>query len=417
MYFKILFMGFRFVIFVGILVLLDAYVLSGLRAVFSKNNTQQWATIVYVFLALLAHIGFYILVKHFSSRTLNATLIHNLWIGFGFSFIVFKLLFVSFLILDDALRVLKFGIQYLYDLFTTNSKGVDLGNRRQFLVKLGLGVASIPFVSMLYGITKGKYNYKVKKVQLKLPNLPKAFEGFRLVQISDIHAGSFDSMEDVQRGVDLINAQNADVVFFTGDLVNSDSREIEPYKTTFKGIEPKVYAVLGNHDYGDYKKWPSKKAKQENFELLEKYQEEMDFDLLKNEHRFLERDGEKIAVIGVENWGSSFVKHGDLDRALEGVDKEVFKILLSHDPSHWDLKTIPHQTPVDLTLSGHTHGMQFGVDIPWLKWSPVKYKYPRWSGLYQEASQYLYVNRGFGFLGFPGRVGMWPEITVIEFTS
>ena len=410
-------MGFRFVIFVGILVLLDAYVLSGLRAVFSKNNTQQWATIVYVFLALLAHIGFYILVKHFSSRTLNATLIHNLWIGFGFSFIVFKLLFVSFLILDDALRVLKFGIQYLYDLFTTNSKGVDLGNRRQFLVKLGLGVASIPFVSMLYGITKGKYNYKVKKVQLKLPNLPKAFEGFRLVQISDIHAGSFDSMEDVQRGVDLINAQNADVVFFTGDLVNSDSREIEPYKTTFKGIEPKVYAVLGNHDYGDYKKWPSKKAKQENFELLEKYQEEMDFDLLKNEHRFLERDGEKIAVIGVENWGSSFVKHGDLDRALEGVDKEAFKILLSHDPSHWDLKTIPHQTPVDLTLSGHTHGMQFGVDIPWLKWSPVKYKYPRWSGLYQEASQYLYVNRGFGFLGFPGRVGMWPEITVIEFTS
>jgi predicted MPP superfamily phosphohydrolase len=220
----------------------------------------------------------------------------------------------------------------------------------------------------------------------------------------------------VKRGVDLINAQNADVVFFTGDLVNSDSREIEPYKAVFKQIDSKVYAVLGNHDYGDYKKWPSKKAKQENFELLEKYQEEMDFDLLKNEHRFLERDGEKIAIIGLENWGSSFVKHGDLDRALEGVDKEEFKILLSHDPSHWDLKTIPHQTHVDLTLAGHTHGMQFGVDIPWLKWSPVKYKYPRWSGLYQEASQYLYVNRGFGFLGFPGRVGMWPEITVIELT-
>lgn len=410
-------MGVRFFIFLVFFVLLDVYVLFGVRSVFSKGSSQTWATIVYVLFAFLAHIGFYIMVKHFSSRTINATLMRNLWIGFGFSFIVFKLLFVSFLILDDALRVLKFGIQYLYDLFTTNSKGVDLENRRQFIVKLGLGVASIPFASMLYGITKGKYNYKVKKVQLKLPNLPKAFEGFRLVQISDIHAGSFDSVEDVQRGVDLINAQNADVVFFTGDLVNSDSREIEPYKTTFKGIEPKVYAVLGNHDYGDYKKWPSKKAKQENFELLEKYQEEMDFDLLKNEHRFLERDGEKIAIIGVENWGSSFVKHGDLDRALEGVDKEAFKILLSHDPSHWDLKTIPHQTPVDLTLSGHTHGMQFGVDIPWLKWSPVKYKYPRWSGLYQEASQYLYVNRGFGFLGFPGRVGMWPEITVIEFTS
>jgi predicted MPP superfamily phosphohydrolase len=409
-------MGVRFFIFLVFFVLLDVYALFGVRSVFSKGSSQTWATITYVLFAFLAHVGFYFLVKHFSSRSINATLIHNLWIGFGFSFIVFKLLFVSFLILDDALRVLKFGIQYLYDHFTANSSDVDLGNRRQFLVKLGLGVASIPFASMLYGITKGKYNYKVKNVQLKFPNLPKAFEGFRLVQISDIHAGSFDSVKDVKRGVDLINAQNADVVFFTGDLVNSDSREIEPYKAVFKQIDSEVYAVLGNHDYGDYKKWPSKKAKQENFELLEKYQEEMDFDLLKNEHRFLERDGEKIAIIGLENWGSSFVKHGDLDRALEGVDKEEFKILLSHDPSHWDLKTIPHQTHVDLTLAGHTHGMQFGVDIPWLKWSPVKYKYPRWSGLYQEASQYLYVNRGFGFLGFPGRVGMWPEITVIELT-
>jgi predicted MPP superfamily phosphohydrolase len=410
-------MGIRFLIFLGFLVLLDVYALFGVRSVFSKGSSQMWATITYVLFAFLAHIGFYILVKHFSSRTINATLMHNLWIGFGFSFIVFKLLVVSFLILDDALRVLKFGIQHLYDLFTTNSKGVDLENRRQFLVRLGLGVASIPFASMLYGITRGKYNFKVKTVQLKFPSLPKAFEGFRMVQISDIHAGSFDSVDDVQRGVDLINAQNADVVFFTGDLVNSDSREIEPYKATFKRIESKVYAVLGNHDYGDYKKWPSKKAKQDNFELLEKHQKDMGFDLLKNEHRLLERDGEKIAVIGLENWGSSFVKHGDLDTALAGVDKEAFKILLSHDPSHWDLKTIPHQTHVDLTLAGHTHGMQFGVDIPWLKWSPVKYKYPRWSGLYQEASQYLYVNRGFGFLGFPGRVGMWPEITVIELTT
>lgn len=409
-------MGFRFFVFVGILVLLDAYVLFGIRSVFSKNNTQYWATIVYVFLALLAHIGFYVLVKHFSSRTLNATLVHNLWIGFGFSFIVFKLIVVSFLLFDDALRFLKFGIQYLYDFFTTNSSDIDLENRRKFLVNLGLGVASIPFASMLYGITKGKYNYKVKNVRLKFSNLPKAFEGFRLVQISDIHAGSFDSVEDVKRGVDLINAQKADVVFFTGDLVNSDSKEIEPYKAVFQQIDSEVYAVLGNHDYGDYKKWPSRQAKQENFELLEKHQKEMGFDLLKNEHRIIKKNGDQIAVIGVENWGNSFVKHGDLDKALEGVDKEEFKILLSHDPSHWDLKTIPHATHVDLTLSGHTHGMQFGVDIPWLKWSPVKYKYPRWSGLYQEASQYLYVNRGFGFLGFPGRVGMWPEITVIELT-
>ncbi len=324
-----------------------------------------------------------------------------------------------FLAVDDVVRILNFGFQ-IFSKWLGYTPAADFDERRKFIVKVGLGLASIPFASMLYGITKGKYNYKIKNVTLKFPNLPKAFEGFRLVQISDIHSGSFDSIEDVKRGVEMINKENADVVFFTGDLVNNDAREIEPYIDTFKSLKSEygTFSILGNHDYGDYKKWGSSAEKKENFELLEANQKKMNFKLLKNEHVSLKRGGDEIKVLGVENWGKPpFVKHGDLDKALEGVDSDAFKILLSHDPSHWDAKVLSNKTKIDLTLSGHTHGMQFGVDIPGFKWSPVKYKYPRWSGLYEEAKQYLYVNKGFGFLGFPGRVGMWPEITVIELTS
>jgi predicted MPP superfamily phosphohydrolase len=390
------------------------YSIFGIKAVFSKSNYQSLAMMSYALLALIAYFGFFTMVNYFEVRPVGTTLLKNLLVGFGFSFIIFKLLFSLFLAFDDILRFFQYAFQQVHKLFSSNLSDIDLEERRGFLIKLGLGVASIPFASMLYGITKGKYNYTVKKVVLNFSNLPKAFDGFKLVQISDIHSGSFDSKEDVQRGVDMINDQNADVVFFTGDLVNSDSREIIPYIDIFKSIKPEVYSILGNHDYGDYKQWETKEAKKENFDLLHSFQKKMNFNLLKNENITLEKGDEKISVIGVENWGNSFVKHGDLDKALEGVDEEDFKILLSHDPSHWDLKTVPHNTHIDLTLAGHTHGMQFGVDIPWLKWSPVKYKYPRWSGIYKEAKQYLYVNRGFGFLGFPGRVGMWPEITVIE---
>jgi len=239
----------------------------------------------------------------------------------------------------------------------------------------------------------------------------------KLVHISDIHSGSFDSLEAVQRGIDLINAQNADIICFTGDLVNNDSREIEPFIQDFKALKSKygIYSCLGNHDYGDYKHWKSKEVKQQNLETLFKHHQAMGFKLLNNSNVELTNKGEKIVILGVENWGKPpFPQHGDLDKALKNVNNADFKILLSHDPSHWDYKVLTHPTNIDLTLSGHTHGMQFGVEIPGFKWSPIKYLYPRWAGLYQEATQYLYVNRGFGFLGFPGRVGIWPEITVIE---
>jgi len=403
----------RLLVFIGVLFLLDTYLFFGLRAVFSKSKLQPYILLTYLVLTIVSYIGFYILFQYFQERTLNASLTRNLLVGLSFSFIVFKLLLLAFLVFDDVLRVLNYGFQYVSKLFGTTSQ-VDFDERRKFLVKLGLGVASIPFASMLYGITKGKYNYKVKKIILDFPNLPKAFDGFKIVQISDIHSGSFDSIEDVQRGVDIINAQKADIVLFTGDLVNSDSREVLPYIDTFKDIKPNVYSVLGNHDYSDYNQWNSKEEKQENADLMDVYHREMDFHLLKNEHIMLQKDGEEIALLGVENWGKGFKQKGDLDKALAGVDKDAFKILLSHDPTHWDLKTVPHNTNVDLTLAGHTHGMQFGIDIPGFKWSPAKFRYARWSGLYREAKKYLYVNRGFGFLGFPGRVGMWPEITVIE---
>ncbi|WP_139959094.1 metallophosphoesterase [Flavicella sediminum] len=403
----------RLLVIIGVLVVLDTYLFFGLRSVFAKNKFQVSVLVGYAILAVVSYIGFYIMIQYFQERALNATLSRNLWIGVAFSFIIFKLLFFVFLVFDDVIRV----VNYLFQLVSKMmgyTPATDFNERRKFIIKLGLGVASIPFASMLYGITKGKYNYKVKKLVLNFPNLPKAFHGFKLVQISDIHSGSFDSVSDVQKGVDLINEQNADVVFFTGDLVNGDSREVLPFIDTFKSIQPKVYSILGNHDYSDYNRWDSDEAKKENADLMDVYHKEMNFELLKNEHIKIKKGTDEITVLGVENWGKGFKQKGDLDKALQGVENDAFKILLSHDPTHWDLKTIPHKTHIDLTLAGHTHGMQFGIDIPGFKWSPAKFRYARWSGLYKEAKQYLYVNKGFGFLGFPGRVGMWPEITVIE---
>ncbi len=410
-------MNSRMLIIVCILLLLDIYIVFGIKALVTKTSQQSIAMLSYIAVAIIAYIGFFTLTNTFEERPIGATSVKNLLIGFGFSFIIFKLLFAVFLVLDDVVRIFQYIFEMVHKFFYKNPSDIQLQERRNFIVKTGLVVAGIPFVSMLYGITKGKYNYTVKNIALKFPNLPKAFDGFKLVQISDIHSGSFDSAEEVAKGVDLINEQKADIVFFTGDLVNNDAREVEPYINVFKKIKSTegTYSILGNHDYGDYKKWDSKEEKEANFKLLETHQKAMNFQLLKNESKTITRGADTIQVLGVENWGKPpFPTHGDLDKALSGVEEQTFKILLSHDPSHWDAKVIPHQTNIDLTLSGHTHGMQFGVDIPGIKWSPVKYRYPRWSGLYENAKQYLYVNRGFGFLGFPGRVGMWPEITVIE---
>lgn len=281
-----------------------------------------------------------------------------------------------------------------------------------------MGIAAIPFGAIIYGIYKGKYNYKVFQYTLHFEDLPLAFDGYQITQISDIHSGSFDNMDKVAYAVDLINEQHSDAILFTGDMVNNKAEEMKPYIDIFSRLQAKdgLYSVLGNHDYGDYIHWDSEEAKTKNLEYLKAIQKEIGFDLLLNENRFLERQGERIALIGVENWGAGgFKKAGDLKKAVRSVEKNDFKILMSHDPSHWEKEVINDNNHFHLTLSGHTHGMQFGIEIPgWFKWSPVKWRYKYWAGIYEELGQYINVNRGFGYLAFPGRVGIWPEITVIK---
>ena len=396
---------------------MDVYVYFALRRSIQKHRFKTIFNIIYFLAVVVSYIGLYLLYLNFTQKPLNAYWVSNLFIGFFFSFFVFKLLLIVFFIFEDIVRMLTMIYLTIRNLLLKNGNNVSAPGRRSFIRKTGLLVAAIPFTSMLYGITKGKYNFKVNRVKLSFKNLPKSFNGYRIVQISDIHSGSFDDKEAVLAGIDLVNEQAADVILFTGDLVNNDSKEIEPYIDDFRKLKAKngVFSILGNHDYGDYKKWNSEKEKRDNLELLYDYHKRMNFKLLNNENSIISKDGSEIGIFGVENWGNApFPQLGDLDVALKGNENVPFKILLSHDPTHWKKKVIPHHTHFDLTLSGHTHGMQFGIDIPGFKWSPIKYIYPQWAGLYKEAKQYLYVNRGFGFLGFPGRAGIMPEITVIE---
>jgi hypothetical protein len=340
---------------------------------------------------------------------------------FGFFILVYvpKLLFILFLLIKD---VSDFSIK-AWDFFqsppTPAPEGENISKitRTDFILRIGLIISAIPFISILHGIIRGKYNFKVQKVSLSFDNLPEEFDGLKFVHISDLHLGSFGKDDSqVSRAVEIINRTNADYIFFTGDMVNNRALEMESFLPVLKNMQAKhgKYSILGNHDYGDHFEWPSETVRKENMTKLFSYQEEAGFRLLRNESVILERNGKKILLAGVENWGlPPFPQYGDLAQALKDREDVPFKILLSHDPSHWDAE-IREQSNVDLTLSGHTHGMQFAINIPGWKWSPVKLKYPRWSGLYQEGRQLLYVNIGLGFIAFPGRVGTPPEIT--EFT-
>lgn len=402
-----------------VLLVMDAYVYSALRKSIQKSKWKTFLNVAYGVSVLLSYIGFYYLYFYFTVKPLQVELAPNLAIGFFFSLIVVKILLLLFFLFEDVFRFLEHVFNILRSFIKADKKTISRPGRRGFIRQAGLIFAGIPFTSMLYGITKGKYDFRVKKVKLAFDNLPKAFEGFKILHISDIHSGSFDSREAIVDGIALINQQEADVILFTGDLVNNDSREILPFIEDFKTLKAPygVYSVLGNHDYGDYKKWDSAQDKQANMELLYRYQKEMGFQLLNNENSILTKGEDVIGIYGVENWGNPpFPQKGDLDKALSGKEEVGFKVLLSHDPTHWDKKVVSHSVHFDLTLSGHTHGMQFGVEIPGFKWSPIKYIYPQWAGLYAKGKQYLYVNRGFGFLGFPGRVGIWPEITLIDLT-
>ena len=377
---------------------------------FTSNRWLLFAYFLFVIM-VVGNLLFYTVVLERSTSN-EPRLMYA--IGFFISLFVFQILVTIFLLGEDIFRI----PQGIYAYFSKMPDQVQfLPQRRKLISQIAIGLAAIPFASLLYGMFRGKYNFKVLSYKLEYDDLPEAFEGFKIAQISDIHSGSFDNPKKVQYGVDLVNAQEADVVFFTGDLVNNRAEEILPWIQTFKKINAKhgVYSILGNHDYGDYSPWESPEAKKKNMEDLKKAQKKMGWDLLLNESRFIEKQGQRIAILGVENWGSGgFKKAGDLNKALSNVAAEDFKILMSHDPSHWEAEVIPHPFNIHLTLSGHTHGMQFGIEIPgWIKWSPIKWRYKQWAGIYEKLNQRLNVNRGFGYLAYPGRVGIWPEVTII----
>ena len=326
-----------------------------------------------------------------------------------------KMVVAFILFTEDIFRVLMGVINHFID---NNSEADFLPSRRRFVSQLGLGLAAIPFLSLIYGIFEGKYNFKVIKQAIFFPDLPEAFDGFTITQISDVHSGSFDNPEKIQYAIDLINAQKTDLILFTGDIVNTHAKEMLPWIPVFNKIDSHPfgkYAVLGNHDYGEYVTWKTKEEKAQNFEAIKQLYGQIGFTLLLNEHTFIEKDGQKIALVGVENWGSNFKQAGDLDKASAGLTKNDFKILMSHDPSHWEYVVKKDDKHFHLTLSGHTHGLQFGIEIPgYFKWSLVQYVYKQWAGLYENMGRYVYVNRGFGFHAYPGRVGIMPEITVIQ---
>ncbi|HZX73473.1 MAG TPA: metallophosphoesterase [Cyclobacteriaceae bacterium] len=326
-----------------------------------------------------------------------------------------KLFGIIVLFVDDLQR----GVRWVASLFSKKEGNLpgEVIPRSEFLAKTALVASAIPLGAFTYGIISGAHDYHLKRVTVKLPNLPKAFDGIKIGQISDIHSGSFWNKTAVKGGVELLQKEKPDVIFFTGDLVNTKSDEVQPYMDIFNKLRAPlgVFSITGNHDYGDYGSWPSIQEKQKNFKNLIEAHRLLGFDLLLNEHRFLEQGGEKLAILGIENWGAGrFSKYGKMDLAYRGTEDASTKLLLSHDPSHWDAQVRQEYPDIDMAFAGHTHGFQFGVEIGNFKWSPSQYIYKQWAGLYQEGNQYLYVNRGFGYLGYPGRVGIPPELTIVE---
>jgi uncharacterized protein len=406
-----------FGIIIAIFAAVEFYVYFGLKSTFRTGSAMKISRIGY-FSSLAITVGaiatiFWI----FSGGYSRSNFWVNLLMGMGFIFLITKIFLSVFFLIDDFARFFQWLFRKGSAVVSSSVDPVVMPGRRKFMGQLGLIVVSIPFAGALYGMLKGKYDFTVHRETLRFADLPEAFHGLKIVQISDIHAGTFDSIAGVQKGVDLIAAQNGDLILFTGDLVNNLATEADPYVEMFAKLQAPLgkFSILGNHDYGHYYRFESKEAGFANYQSVQAQSGNMGFELLKNQHVRIEKDGQSIVLAGVENWGlPPFPQYGDLNKALEGVAENDFTVLLSHDPSHWDEQVRPHAKHIHLQLSGHTHGAQFGVEIPGVKWSPAQYRYKQWAGLYSDGDQHLYVNRGFGHIGFPGRVGIWPEVTVIE---
>jgi len=395
----------RWVITAALLLALDAYAFQALK---TATRQAAWARYLYWGLSLLALLLLVVVILTFD-RQKGMTALFMLFSGLFVSLLVPKLVLIVFMLSEDLLRVLVAFAGKL-----SGREAPFLPARRQMVSQLALAAAAIPLAGVIHGIWKGRYRYRVMRHTLYFEDLPPAFDGFTITQISDLHVGSFTDVEPIKAGIELVKSQQSDLLVFTGDMVNNRAEELEPWREVLGRFEARegAFAVLGNHDYGDYSEWLHPEAKAKNLQHLVAQEEDMGFRLLRNAHQYLEREGQRLYLAGVENWGLGFHQYGDLDAALQGVPAGAFTILLSHDPTHYELKVKEHPHKVALTLSGHTHGMQFGIEIPgWLKWSPVQWRYPKWAGLYLENERYLHINRGFGYLAFPGRVGIWPEVT------
>jgi hypothetical protein len=402
-----------------VIFLLDLYVFQALKTV-SQQGSDRGRQAIYVTYWV---VSFFTIATMLSFPYLQFLQTSKIFRNYVFAILIglflAKLIGSLFFVADDIRRGALVLMNKIFPLSGAQYMGPEGQGipRSTFLSWLGLGLGGTLFGTLLFGFSN-KYNYQVKKIKLSFKNLPGAFKGMRMVHISDIHSGSFQDIRAVNKGIDLILKQQPDLIVFTGDLVNDRATEMDPYQNSFGRLTAPlgVFSTLGNHDYGDYVQWPTAQAKIDNLEALKKVHANMGWRLLMNEHVVLEKNGEKIALLGIENWGAKarFPKYGKMDLAYPGTENIPFKILLSHDPSHWDAQILPEYNSIDLMLSGHTHGMQFGLENPYFKWSPVQWMYKQWAGLYEQGSQKLYVNRGYGFIGYPGRVGILPEITVIE---
>ncbi|MEB3800986.1 metallophosphoesterase [Flavobacterium columnare] len=403
-------MLFRFIVIAILLFLIEIYSLQA----FKTLVRSKWIFWIGVAISMLIYIFIFYTIFNFD-RKVGQTKQSLFALGLLLTVYLPKIVLTLFMFGEDVFRFLSGVANYFIEY---DNRSTFLPERRKFISQVALGLAAIPFLSLIYGVTKGKYNFKVFKQDLFFDDLPETFDGFTITHISDIHSGSFDDPEKIQYAIDLINEQNSDILLFTGDIVNAKAEEMTPWISVFKSIKEHrfgKFSVLGNHDYGAYIEWESEQAKIQNFEAIKNLHQQIDFKLLLNEHAKIRKDGAELALVGVENWGKHFGMMGDIDKASEGLTNKDFKILMSHDPSHWEEVVKQHDKKFHLTLSGHTHGMQFGIEIPgYFKWSLAQYMYKQWAGCYEYLGRYIYVNRGFGFHAYPGRVGIMPEITVIR---
>ena len=401
------------------ILLIDLYFYRSFKVLVAqlKRSLRISLKVLYWVYTISTIVFMFFVASYFADKVAAPKFLRVYVMGFIFIALLSKLIGSVFILLHDIKSVVVFIKKKLFPVITSQS-GHQI-TRRNFLKKTGIVAAAIPFGTLLFGVLKSAFDYTVRKEKLRIPNLPKAFKGLKIVQISDLHVGSFISEEPLKKAIKMINQQNADVIFFTGDLVNDITEEALPFIDVLKEIKAPlgVFSILGNHDYGDYfYQKDDLEGKQHNYELMKEVHAKLGWNLLLNQNHVLTKNNERLAIVGVENWGGAlrFPKYGDIHKAKEGCLPEDVKLLLSHDPSHWDAVILPEHQDIAATFSGHTHGMQFGVEIPGFKWSPSQYLYEQWAGLYQSNNQLLYVNRGLGFLGYPGRVGILPEITVFE---